>query len=125
MHDRSRIRHWLVTVIDEEKKGPLNINYIFCSDTYLQDLNEKFLNHKSLTDILTFPDLTPGGKKSGDIFISIDRIKENAEKYFQPFEKELHRVMVHGALHLLGYDDKSKTDKALMTLKEDYYLYKF
>ena len=124
MHDRSRIRRWLVKVIDEENKGPLSVSYIFCSDKYLQELNEKFLNHSSLTDILTFPDFSPEGKRTGDIFISIDRIRENAEKYGQPFERELHRVMVHGVLHLLGYDDRSKTDKANMTIKEDHYLYK-
>jgi rRNA maturation RNase YbeY len=123
--NRITARNWLVKVIEEENKGPLNISYIFCSDDYLLELNKAYLHHSTLTDILTFPDVTSGGKKSGDIFISIDRIKENAQKYLQPFEKELNRVMVHGVLHLLGYEDKLKKDKHLMTLKEDYYLSKF
>ena len=123
--NRIKARNWLVKVIEEENKGPLNISYIFCSDDYLLGLNKAYLHHSTLTDILTFPDVTSTGKKSGDIFISIDRIKENSQKYLQPFEKELNRVMVHGVLHLLGYEDKLKTDKHLMTLKEDYYLSKF
>jgi rRNA maturation RNase YbeY len=115
----------MMNVITEEKKVLKNINYIFCSDEFLLEFNKKYLNHSTFTDILTFPDDSVSGRISGDIYISIDRIRENSEKYAQPFEKELHRVMVHGVLHLLGYMDKTKSQKETMTLKEDYYLNKF
>jgi rRNA maturation RNase YbeY len=120
-----KIRIWLTNVIREENSSPLNINYIFCSDEYLSELNKKYLHHNTLTDILTFPDLSNPNKISGDIYISVERIKENAEKYQQAFDKELDRVMIHGILHLLGYNDKAPKDKEFMTRKEDYYLDKF
>jgi probable rRNA maturation factor len=120
-----RTRTWLINVIREEHKSPFNINYIFCSDEYLLELNKQYLSHTTFTDILTFPDLSIPKKISGDIYISVERIIENAEKYHQPFEKELARVMVHGILHLLGYEDKSSKAKRKMTGKEDYYLNKF
>ena len=122
--NKIQTRNWLAKVIEKENKGLLNINYIFCSDEFLLELNKKYLNHSTLTDILTFPDDSVSGKTSGDIYISIERIRENSEKYTQPFDKELHRVMVHGVLHLLGYKDKTKNEKETMTLKEDYYLKK-
>jgi rRNA maturation RNase YbeY len=122
--NKIQTRNWLAKVIEKENKGLLNINYIFCSDEFLLELNKKYLNHSTLTDILTFPDDSVSGKISGDIYISIERIRENSEKYTQPFDKELHRVMVHGVLHLLGYKDKTKNEKETMTLKEDYYLKK-
>jgi probable rRNA maturation factor len=115
-------RNWLINVIREEHKSPFNINYIFCSDEYLLELNKKYLSHTTFTDIITFPDLFHPKKISGDIYISVERIKENAEKYQQTFDNELARVMVHGMLHLLGYEDKAPKDKELMTRKEDYYL---
>jgi probable rRNA maturation factor len=120
-----KTRNWLSNVIREENNSPQNINYIFCSDEYLLELNKKYLHHNTFTDILTFPDLSNSKKISGDIYISIERTKENAEKYQQTFDKELARIMVHGILHLLGYKDKAPEDKELMTLKEDYYLTKF
>jgi rRNA maturation RNase YbeY len=122
--NKIQTRNWLAKVIEKENKGLLNINYIFCSDEFLLELNKKYLNHSTLTDILTFPDDSVSGKISGDIYISIERIRENSEKYTHPFDKELHRVMVHGVLHLLGYKDKTKNEKETMTLKEDYYLKK-
>jgi len=122
--NKIQTRNWLAKVIEKENKGLLNINYIFCSDEFLLELNKKYLNHSTLTDILTFPDDSVNGKISGDIYISIERIRENSEKYTHPFDKELHRVMVHGVLHLLGYKDKTKNEKETMTLKEDYYLKK-
>ena len=120
-----KTRTWLTKVIREENNSPQNINYVFCSDEYLSALNKKYLHHNTYTDILTFPDLTNPEKLSGDIYISIDRIKENAARYLQAFDKELARVMVHGILHLLGYKDKTPGDKALMIRKENYYLNKF
>jgi probable rRNA maturation factor len=122
--NKIQTRNWLAKIIEEENKGLLNINYIFCLDEFLLELNKKYLNHSTLTDILTFPDDSVNGKISGDIYISIERIRENSEKYAQSFDKELHRVMVHGVLHLLGYKDKTKKEKETMTLKEDYYLKK-
>jgi probable rRNA maturation factor len=124
LRKKIKIRTWITNVIREENHTLLNINYIFCSDNYLFDLNKKYLHHNTLTDIITFPELTDAGKVSGDIYISAERIKENAGKYLQSFDKELQRVMVHGVLHLLGYKDKTRKDKILMTLKEDYYLNK-
>ena len=117
-------RNWLTNVLREEYKTPLHINYIFCTDVYLSELNKKYLNHSTFTDIITFPDLSHSKKISGDIYISVERIKENAEKYEQTFDTELARVMVHGVLHLLGYKDKTPDEKELMTQKEDYYLNK-
>ena len=120
-----KTRTWLTNVIREENNSTLNINYIFCSDEYLSELNKKYLHHHTFTDILTFPYLSNPKKISGDIYISVERTKENAEKYHQTFDKELARVMIHGILHLLGYKDKAPEDRELMTMKEDYYLDKF
>jgi rRNA maturation RNase YbeY len=92
------------------------INFVFCNDSYLLDLNRKFKKHSFLTDILTFPGDGPG--LSGDIFISVERVRENAPRYEAVFEDELHRVMVHGLLHLAGYPDKTALQKAKMRRKE-------
>jgi len=120
--NKGKIRRWLKAVIRSEKKMPWYINIIFCSDEYLLDLNRNFLKHDTLTDIITFPFMENDDNISGDIYISIPRVKENAENFGQDFEAELQRVMVHGILHLLGYKDKSKIAKAEMTAKEDLYL---
>ena len=95
-----------------------NLNYSFTSDESLLKINMEYLKHNTYTDIITF-NYNEGKKISGDIFISIDRVKENAEKFEAPFEEELHRVMIHGVLHLCGYKDKSKTDSELMRKKEN------
>ena len=118
--DQDELRAWLNTVIVEEQNTLENINYIFCNDEYLHQINLKYLQHDNFTDIITFPYNTQ--PIEGDIFISIERVRENAQKYQVAFEKELHRVMVHGVLHLLGYLDKSKEEKEQMTQKEDDYL---
>jgi probable rRNA maturation factor len=123
--NKGKTRNWLVNVLKEEKNSSQNINYIFCTDKYLAELNKQYLHNNTYTDIITFPDLSNQKKISGDLYISVERIKENAEKYHQPFDIELARVMVHGLLHLLGYKDKKTKDKELMTMKEDYYLDKF
>lgn len=98
-----------------------DVSVIFCDDSYLHDLNQKYLKHSTLTDIITF-DYRAGNMLSGDIFISVERVKENAKKYSQPYKRELSRVIIHGFLHLCGYKDKTKQEKKLMTLKEDFYL---
>lgn len=122
---KTATRNWLNEVVREEEKRSWYINFIFCSDEYLFDLNRTYLQHDTLTDILTFPYLDDPGVISGDIFISIERVKENAELFLQDFERELRRVMVHGVLHLIGYSDHGKKKKELMTAKEDFYLEKY
>ena len=125
LKNKTGIRKWLNLVIREEKKKPWYINFIFCSDGYLLELNKTYLQHDTLTDILTFPYQDDTVTISGDIFISIERVKENAAKFRQDFENELRRVMVHGVLHLSGYSDHGKKNKEIMTGMEDQYLGKF
>jgi rRNA maturation RNase YbeY len=108
-------------VIGEEKKKTGDISFIFCSDEYLLGINQQYLEHDYYTDIITFDDVS-GELISGDIFISVDRVRENAEIYGQSFSDELHRIIIHGVLHLLGYKDKEPDQKEIMTGKEDYYL---
>ena len=115
------LSQWMAASILSESKKLGELNYIFCNDTYLLDLNRKHLNHDTLTDIISFDD-SLGNQISGEIYISIDRIKENAKEYNVSFLDELHRVMIHGILHFCGYNDKSKEEKRIMREKEDYYL---
>ena len=119
------IRKWLNNVIKEEQHKAWYINFIFCSDDYLLELNKTYLQHETLTDILTFPYDGENGKITGDIFISIDRVKDNALEFNQKFDNELKRVIVHGVLHLIGYSDNETVEKEVMRDKEDYYLSKF
>jgi probable rRNA maturation factor len=112
------IKHWIIDVILRDAKIPGDISIIFCDDAYLSELNRTYLSHTSLTDIITF-DYTSDGIISGDIYISIDRVKENALLYSKSFREELDRVMIHGVLHLLGNKDKKPKDKALMRKKEN------
>lgn len=112
---------WLENIINSEKKIQGEIVFIFCRDEYLLDKNIKYLKHNTLTDVITF-DYCIDDVISGDIFISIQRVKENARIYKIPFLKELDRVMIHGLLHLLGYNDKEKSESDRMTKKEDFYL---
>ena len=109
----------LETVLAKEEQHAKTINYIFCSDDYLLKINKEYLNHDTLTDIITFDNSEEEGKIEADIFISIDRIKENALSLKKDFDQELHRVIIHGLLHLLGYNDKTDDDKAEMRKKED------
>jgi probable rRNA maturation factor len=112
---------WLRTVAVSEKSKVALVNFIFCSDKYLKKINLEYLAHDTFTDIITF-DYSDRDGIQGDVFISIDRVKENAQKFKAEFQDELHRVMVHGVLHLLGYSDKTKAAKSLMRKKEDAYL---
>ena len=120
---KEKLKHkaWLNEVAKQEGKKILELSYVFCSDDYLLQINQEYLNHDTLTDIVTFDNSENPKKIEGDIFISIDRVKENGEK-LGTSETELERVMVHGLLHLLGYKDKKKEDKAVMTEKEDFYI---
>lgn len=109
---------WLQKLIKTYNKITGDISYIFCSDEYLHELNVEHLNHDTLTDIITF-DYTHAGIISGDIFISIDRIKENSNSFSVTFEQELTRVMAHGVLHLIGFKDKKQEEKDEMRTEED------
>ena len=113
---------WIQNAIKKEKRKNHSLNYVFCSDEYLKKLNKQYLKHKTLTDILTFNYSNDPNSIQGEIYISVERVKENATKFEQSFDKELHRVMIHGVLHLLGYNDKSAPDRALMREKEEAYL---
>ncbi len=113
--------NWLKEVILFEGKRVGEVSFIFCSDSYLLDVNNKFLDHDYYTDVITF-DYVEGNVISGDIFISLDRISENSNSLNISFLDELNRIMVHGVLHLLGYKDKSKKDKSLMTEREDFFI---
>lgn len=114
-------RKWLKLVCESEIKRVGDINVIFCSDNYVLDVNLRFLQHDYFTDIITF-DYCEGNRISGDLFISVDSVRENASFYGVPFEEEMHRVIVHGVLHLIGFDDHTESDIATMRSKENYYL---
>lgn len=115
------ISNWISKVILLEGFNEGELNYVFCDDEYLHKLNVEFLDHDTLTDIISF-DYTMGKLVSGDLFISIDRVKENAEVFSVSFYEELHRVIVHGILHYCGYKDKTHDDLQVMRTKENYYL---
>ena len=115
------IKRWLQRTIANEGKLLQDVNIVFCNDEELLEKNVKYLKHNTLTDIITF-DYSIGDKLSGEIFISVERVKENALTLNVNFKDELCRVMVHGILHLVGYKDKSKHEKMEMRIKEDYYL---
>ena len=112
---------WLKFVAESEAKRLGDISVIFCSDNYILDVNIKYLQHDYYTDIITF-DYCEGNRLSGDLFISIDSVRENASFYRVGFAEELNRVIVHGLLHLIGYDDHTEEDIAVMRAKENYYL---
>ena len=120
LKDKRIIQKWIKFVIESEDKKTGNINYIFCEDNFLTDINIKYLNHDTLTDIITFNYNEKNSNSiNGDIYISVDRVRENSDKFKVPFITELHRVIIHGVLHLLGYKDKTKVDKNTMREKED------
>ena len=113
-----QLRSWIKQTIIEEQCELVHLNYIFCSDSYLHQINVEYLDHDTLTDVITFPYLAPPNIE-GDIFISIDRIKENATSFDVGLLPELYRVMIHGLLHLCGYGDKTPEEKTRMTEKEN------
>jgi len=115
-------QEWIQKVVADNGFEIGEINYVFCDDNYLHKLNVEFLNHDTLTDIISF-DNTLGKLISGDIFISIERVEENAKDFKVSFENELHRVMIHGVLHYMGYKDKSDDDKIKMRNAENQALY--
>ena len=121
LKNKNRLKNWINNRIKKAKREPGNINFIFCSDAHLLIINEQYLNHATYTDIITFDysKTDPKLPVSGDIFISAERVAENAEKFGKTPENEMHRVMIHGVLHLLGYTDKTKMAKTKMTKEED------
>jgi len=119
---KTLIRSWLLDTIYAEGYQLEELNFIICSDEYLLTMNQQYLDHDTYTDVITFDHSEALKMIAGDIFISIERIQENAKEFKSTVFHELCRVMVHGTLHLLGYKDKSKKDKTLMTQKEDHYL---
>ncbi|MDD2621742.1 MAG: rRNA maturation RNase YbeY [Bacteroidales bacterium] len=123
LRNKKKIREWINNAVHEEDKYTGTLSYIFCSDEYLLSINEMYLKSDYLTDIISF-DYTEDKIISGDMLISIDRVKENAKIYKTTFQKELMRVMIHGILHLCGYKDKTEKEKKCMKEKEDYYLNK-
>lgn len=112
-----KISNWIESTIEKEGKKLGALSYIFCSDDYLHKLNVEYLNHDTLTDVITFP--YNANPVEGDIFISIDRVKDNANDLNISFENELHRVMIHGVLHLCGYMDETDEEEAIIRQKED------
>jgi probable rRNA maturation factor len=119
---KRKTKSWIISTITAESKRAGEINIIFCSDEYLYKLNIDYLHHDTYTDIISFNFSEQKVVVSGDIYISIERAKDNAKKFKQLLQTELSRLIIHGILHLCGYKDKSQKDKALMTQKEDYYL---
>ncbi len=121
LKNKAVLKLWIKSVVELEKHTLGTVNFVFCDDSELLEINLKHLNHNTFTDIITF-DYTEGLKINSDIFISINRVEENAKKFKVSFEEELHRVMIHGVLHLCGYKDKSKSDTELMRKKENWAL---
>lgn len=124
LRNKIKLKQWIKAAVIEEGFRLDELTYVLCSDEYLLKMNQQYLDHDTYTDIITFDNSEKDGIITGDIFISIPRIKENAEKFSVSEADELHRVIIHGVLHLMGYTDKTATAKKKMSLKEDYYLTK-
>ncbi|THF47676.1 rRNA maturation RNase YbeY [Flavobacterium supellecticarium] len=118
LENETAYEEWITTVIESENKHEGEINYIFCDDEYLHKINVEYLDHDTLTDIISF-DYTVGNELHGDIFISVERVQDNAADFNVSFDEEMKRVMIHGILHYCGYKDKSEKDELLMRAKED------
>jgi len=124
LKDRTRLKEFIARLFTREGKALLSLDYIFCSDEYLLDINRAYLKHDFYTDIVTF-ELSDSQESTGEVYISIDRVRDNAGRLGISFSNELHRVIFHGALHLCGFKDKSIQDKRLMTNKEDEFLKRY
>ena len=122
LRNPENLKGWLKKIVSENNRTLGEIVYVLADDTHIHKINKDFLNHDTLTDIISFDTSVDSSVISGEIFISIDRVKENAIKQKQSVEKELARVLVHGVLHLIGYDDKTTEQKLKMRAKEDYCL---
>lgn len=122
--DKNEFDKWINNVIESEGKSAGIINFIFCNDDYLLKLNREFLNHDYFTDIVTFDNSESENEITGDIYISLERVRENALKMSESVDRELSRVVVHGVLHLIGYNDSNKKEIIMMRKKEDQYITK-
>jgi len=118
LHNEPDFSKWLSAVILSENKKEGEINYIFCDDDYLLEINQQYLDHDTLTDIISF-DYSVGNEINGDIFVSVERVKENATDFNVTFHEEIQRVLVHGILHYCGYKDKTESDELVMRTKEE------
>ena len=116
--DQNRVKEWISTLIKRHGMSVGNIGYLFCDDSFLLEANNKYLNHDTLTDIITF-DYVNGNLVSGDIMISVERVSDNSVTFGVPFTDELHRVIIHGVLHLLGQGDKTDDEARIMRQRED------
>mgnify|MGYP005755348081 CR=1 FL=1 len=114
-----QVAAWINDVIEKHNQELVSLTYVFCSDDYLHEMNVSYLDHDTLTDIITFDNADEEGIIEGDIFISIDRVQDNAKDMGTTFENELHRVIIHGVLHLLGFKDKTEEQEELMRKQED------
>ncbi len=119
--DKNRLKSWISKVCEKESVVINSLIFVFSDDDFLLQINKKYLRHNTLTDIITF-DLSDDLCLDGEIYISLDRVKDNAKKFDVKYVNEIHRVMIHGVLHLIGYNDKTPSQKRKMTAKEDYYL---
>jgi rRNA maturation RNase YbeY len=121
--NRNRLKQFIIKIFKTEKVALESMSYVFCSDEFLLQINKDYLKHDYYTDIISF-DLSPSKNSPiiGEIYISVDTIRDNAKRFETTIQQELHRVIFHGALHMCGYKDKTKKDQALMTIKEDEYL---
>lgn len=119
LRDRNKVRLWLHRIARSHKKKISSLTYIFVSDKRLLEINKQFLDHDTYTDIVTFPGDSPKGTIAGEIYISIDRVKDNASNYQQSMKTELHRVMAHGLLHLCGFKDKTAAEQSVMRRQEE------
>ena len=123
LNNEVQISNWISSCIEAYGFKEGEIHYIFCDDAYLHKMNIEFLNHDTFTDIISF-DYTLGKLLSGDIFISVERVAENAQKYSQTIENEINKVIIHGILHFIGFKDKTESEKEQMRLEEDFCLSK-
>lgn len=119
LENPGQVSEWIATVINQHGQELSFLTYIFCSDDYLHEINLEYLDHDTLTDIITFNNADEEGIIEGDIFISVDRVRDNALDHGTSFTDELHRVIIHGVLHLLGFKDKTEEEEALMRKEED------
>ena len=125
LKSKKKLKKYIQNLFTKEKKDLFKLDYIFCSDKYLLEINIRFLNHDFYTDVITFDLSSAGNGTEGEVYLSIDRIKDNAKKIGVPFNEELHRIIFHGALHICGYNDKTKSQQKEMRLIENKYLRKY
>jgi probable rRNA maturation factor len=119
LENPEQVSNWIADIIEDHDQELVNLTYVFCSDEYLHQMNVEYLDHDTLTDIITFDNADMEGTIEGDIFISVDRVRDNASTHGTSFHDELHRVIIHGVLHLLGFKDKTPEQEAAMRKLED------